>query len=95
MNIYLNSIDRYIKEELKAKYYVRYMDDMLILGSDKKRLGEIKNQVSGRLGEIGLSLNGRTSIAPVDGGNGLNDEGTAEAMSTIRQGVEKFRRELE
>jgi retron-type reverse transcriptase len=67
-NIYLNSIDRYIKEELKAKYYVRYMDDMLILGSDKKRLGEIKNQVSGRLGEIGLSLNGRTSIAPVDGG---------------------------
>lgn len=34
-------------------------------------------------------------IAPVDGGNGLNDEGTAEAMSTIRQGVEKFRRELE
>jgi len=34
-------------------------------------------------------------IAPVDGGNGLNDDGTAEAMSTIRQGVEKFRLELE
>jgi len=34
-------------------------------------------------------------IAPVDGGNGLNDEGTAEAISTIRQDVEKFRRELE
>jgi hypothetical protein len=34
-------------------------------------------------------------IAPLDGGNGLNDDGTSEAMSTIRQGVEKFRRELE
>lgn len=34
-------------------------------------------------------------IAPLDGDNGLNDEGTAKAMSTIRQGVEKFRRELE
>ncbi len=34
-------------------------------------------------------------IAPVDGGNGLNDEGTAGAMSTIRQGVENFRRVLE
>lgn len=34
-------------------------------------------------------------IAPVDGGNGLNDEGTAEAMSTIRQGVEKFRGEID
>lgn len=33
-------------------------------------------------------------IAQVDGGNGLNDEGTAEAMSTIRQGVEMFRQEL-
>jgi hypothetical protein len=33
-------------------------------------------------------------IAPVDGGNGLNDEGTAEAISTIRQGVGKFRQEL-
>jgi len=34
-------------------------------------------------------------IAQVGGGNGLNDEGTAEAMSTIREGVERFRRELE
>jgi hypothetical protein len=34
-------------------------------------------------------------IVPVDGCNGLNDEGTAEAISTIRQGVEKFRREIE
>jgi hypothetical protein len=34
-------------------------------------------------------------IAPVDGANGLNDDGTPEAMSTIRQGVEDFRRELE
>jgi len=30
-------------------------------------------------------------IAPLDGTNGLNDEGTAETMSTIRQGVHKFR----
>jgi len=34
-------------------------------------------------------------IAPPDGGNGLNDEGTAKAMSTIRQGVEQFRHDLE
>lgn len=33
-------------------------------------------------------------IAPPGGGNGLNDDGTPEAMSTIRQGVEQFRREL-
>ena len=34
-------------------------------------------------------------IAPIGGSNGLNDEGTPEAMSTIRQGVERFRQELE
>jgi hypothetical protein len=34
-------------------------------------------------------------IALPGGGNGLNDDGTAEAMLTIRQGVEHFRQELE
>jgi hypothetical protein len=34
-------------------------------------------------------------IAPVDGSNGRNDEGTAATMSTIRQGVQKFRSELD
>jgi len=34
-------------------------------------------------------------IAPIHGGNGLNDEGTREAMSSIRRGVEKFRSELD
>jgi len=34
-------------------------------------------------------------IAPLDSGNGLNDESTEEDISTIRQGVEKFRQELE
>jgi hypothetical protein len=34
-------------------------------------------------------------IASSDGGNGLNDEGTAKGMATIRQGVEQFRRYLE
>lgn len=34
-------------------------------------------------------------IAPPDGNNGLNDEGSTKAMSTIRKGVEAFRRELD
>jgi hypothetical protein len=34
-------------------------------------------------------------IAPPGGDKGLNDDGTAESISSIRQGVEKFRREIE
>ncbi len=34
-------------------------------------------------------------IAPVGGEHGLNDDGTEQAMTTIRQCVERFRRELD
>lgn len=34
-------------------------------------------------------------IAPVGGSHGLNDDGTAQAMTSIRQGVEHFRSKLE
>lgn len=33
-------------------------------------------------------------IAPAGGSNGLNDQGAAEEMSSIRQGVKEFRRQL-
>jgi len=33
-------------------------------------------------------------IAPKGGGNGLNDDGTAEAISSIQKGVEHFRRQI-
>ena len=34
-------------------------------------------------------------IAPPGGSNGLNDDGTAETIASIRQGVEQFRRQLD
>ncbi len=41
------------------------------------------------------SLRKAMRIAPVDGCNGLKDEGVDEDMATIRQGVKKFRQEIE
>ena len=37
-NFYLSDLDRYIKEKLRVKYYVRYMDDMVLLGANKRNL---------------------------------------------------------
>jgi len=37
-NIYLHELDFYIKNELKCKYYIRYMDDFIIFDLDKKKL---------------------------------------------------------
>jgi len=41
------------------------------------------------------SLRRAMRIAPIGGSNGLNDDGTREAMSTIQQGVELFRHRLD
>lgn len=35
-NIYLNELDYYVKDRFKIKYYVRYMDDMVILCESKE-----------------------------------------------------------
>ncbi len=34
-NIYLNEFDQYIKHILKIKHYIRYMDDFIILSTNK------------------------------------------------------------
>ena len=38
VNIYMNEFDQYVKHKLKAKYYVRYADDFVLLSRDKTKL---------------------------------------------------------
>ena len=40
-NVYLNELDQFAKHRLKAKYYIRYADDFIILSDSKKYLKEI------------------------------------------------------
>ncbi len=44
-NIYLNELDYFVKRVLHERYYIRYMDDFLILGNDKKHLREDKERI--------------------------------------------------
>lgn len=37
-NFLLEGLDHYIKEQLHVKYYVRYLDDMIVFGRNKKEL---------------------------------------------------------
>ncbi len=41
-NLYLNELDQFVKHDLGEKYYIRYMDDFLILGNEKRRLHELE-----------------------------------------------------
>ncbi len=38
VNIYMNEFDQYIKHNLKAKYYIRYADDFVLLSNNKQEL---------------------------------------------------------
>ena len=65
-NIYMNEVDQYIKRELKVHYYIRYMDDMIILSNRKTELHELKEKVECFLNErLKLDLNHKTCIRPV------------------------------
>jgi hypothetical protein len=44
-NVYLNELDQYIKHELKVKYYIRYVDDILLMGESGKDLEWIYRKI--------------------------------------------------
>lgn len=59
---YLNDLDRYIKEELKIKYYVRYQDDFILLHNSKEYLKECLQKITIFLKNEDLELNSKTRI---------------------------------
>lgn len=64
-NIYLNELDKYIKEELKVKYYVRYMDDFICLLKDKEESIYIKEKINNFLDKkLNLCLNHKSVYYP-------------------------------
>lgn len=64
-NLYLNELDQFAKHTLKLHYYIRYMDDVIILHPDKAYLGEVKNEIEQFLNDVlHLQLNSKTAIRP-------------------------------
>lgn len=55
-NIYLNHLDYFVKHKLKAKYYIRYVDDFVILHKDKKVLSEYLDKIIKYLKFLKLEL---------------------------------------
>lgn len=45
-NIYLNELDKFIKQQLYIKYYIRYADDFVILSQDSKSLNSLIPQIN-------------------------------------------------
>lgn len=65
----LNEMDHFIKERLRIKYYIRYMDDFLLISNDKKQLEHSLECIEEILGNMDMELNlKKTSIYPITKG---------------------------
>lgn len=67
---YLNKVDHFVKEKLGCKYYIRYMDDLVILGNDKEELKNIFESVSKYIESFDLNVNKKSGIYSLS--NGVN-----------------------
>ena len=87
---FLDRIDRLVKEELRIKCYVRYMDDFILIHRDKKylqhclkRINEVCNN------ELDLELNQKTQIGIAS--NGIDFLGFRHTLSNSGKVIRKLR----
>lgn len=64
----LDDLDHYIKEQLGIKYYIRYMDDFVLIHPNKYFLQDCRDIIERRLGAKQLNLNKKTTLYPLSQG---------------------------
>ncbi len=65
-NLYLNPLDHFVKEQLRCKYYIRYVDDFVLFGDDKKRLYEMLVEIKNFLQTLRLKVHeNKSKVFPV------------------------------
>ncbi|MFH1439435.1 MAG: reverse transcriptase domain-containing protein [Candidatus Woesearchaeota archaeon] len=45
-NVYLHELDLFVKHIIKAKYYIRYVDDFIIINKSKNKLKQFKKEIN-------------------------------------------------
>lgn len=62
-NVYLHRLDMFVKHKLHAEYYMRYMDDFLVISDDLEQLKKWQKEIEDFLiKELRLQLNPKTTI---------------------------------
>jgi hypothetical protein len=69
-NVYLNELDYFVKHQLRAKFYIRYVDDFIILHKSKEQLESWKKDIDNFLKEkLKLELHAdKSKIIPLNKG---------------------------
>jgi len=68
-NVYLNELDQYVKHVLKVRYYVRYVDDCILLDMSRESLLKVRGAIEDYLaGELSLTLKPEMTLKRVSEG---------------------------
>ncbi len=68
-NVYLDALDQFVKHTLKAQWYLRYCDDLVLVSRDRHQLEAWEQRIETFLGkELKLDLNERRRLRPVSDG---------------------------
>lgn len=61
----LDDLDHKIKERLRIRHYIRYMDDFILIHPDRETLESALHYIREHVEALGLELNQKTQIAPL------------------------------
>lgn len=68
-NVYLDALDQFVKHRLKARWYLRYCDDLVLMSEDADQLRDWERQIVDFLEEaLALRLNRRRKLRPLTDG---------------------------
>lgn len=95
-NIYLNGFDHFVKQHLRCRYYIRYMDDFVIFHNNKKKLWTIKKSIQKYLNSLKLNLHEEKSCIykTIHGVPFLGMIIYPNKMRLKRQNIIRFKRRL-
>lgn len=65
-NFYLQDLDHYIVEKLQVKHMIRYMDDIVVFHSNKRKLKRIFEDIKVKVEKEGLEIKGNWQIFNLD-----------------------------
>jgi retron-type reverse transcriptase len=95
-NVYLNPLDQFVLRQLRPGHYVRYVDDFLLFGDDKRQLGDMRARIEDFLAGLRLRIHARKSRAyrTKDGVTFLGWRVFPARLRLVRSNVVRCRRRL-
>ncbi len=95
-NVYLSELDYFVKQKLKANYYIRYVDDFIIFHRSKETLKSYRKEIENFLRSLMIKLHTeKTKILPLSGGiNFLGFKIFYHYKLPIKRNVQSFERKF-